>query len=100
MAHGRLLDDVVLVDLDAEPRTVGNLRVAVGVVEDLRVLDVVEQVVALVVVDAKALLLDEGVVAAGIELKIDGQRDWPERAWKRLSRLQRLLRHSGKAPFA
>ena len=80
VAHRRPLLDVVFVDLDPEPRPVGDLHVAIGVVEDLWVLDVVEEVVALVVVDAEALLLDEGVVAVGVDLEIHRQRDRPERA--------------------
>jgi hypothetical protein len=72
MALGRPLLHVLLVDLDAQPWAARDLHEAVGVVEDLGIADVVEQVVALVVLDAKTLLLDEGVVAVGIELQAHG----------------------------
>ncbi|MCY1223000.1 hypothetical protein D9M72_351090 [compost metagenome] len=51
--------------------------------EDFLVGDVVEDVVARIVMDAQALLLDEGVVADGVDLKAGGERDRSERAMRR-----------------
>src|SRR5699024_11679840 len=75
VSFGGSFADVVFVDLDAETRSSWNTDHAVVVVEHRRVGDVVEQVIARVVVDAQALFLDEGVVAAGIDLQAGGERD-------------------------
>ncbi len=53
-------------------------------------LDVIEQVVALVVVDAQALLLDKRVVAHGIQLKARGQSDRSQGAMQRQGDVIRL----------
>jgi len=57
---GRLAH-LVLVDGDAESRQGVAIDVAVLVAEDLGVFEVIEEFGALVVVDAEALLLDDGV---------------------------------------
>src|SRR6185437_11533337 len=90
------LADVVLVDLDAEARPGGDGDVPGGVGERAGFREVVEQVVGDVVVNAEALLLDEGVVGAGVELQAGGERDGPERAVQRDGGVVGL-RHGGDA---
>ena len=75
VSFARAFDDVFLIDLNAQPGPRRDVDHAVFIVEDRGVGDVVEQVVARVVVDAQALFLDERVVAAGIDLQAGGERD-------------------------
>ena len=83
MADARLLQHIIFVDLDAQPRPVRYRNEAILILEYFSVADVVEQVVALVVVDAQALFLNEGVVADAIQLQARSQRNRPERAMQR-----------------
>ena len=80
VAHlGALLDEG-LVDLHAQPRPLGDGAEAVLDGQRRRVHQVVQHVVVAVVVDAHALLLDEGVVADRIQLQRGGQGQRAERA--------------------
>src|SRR5690349_17007278 len=72
MAYLRHFAHLRLVHFDTETRALRDRHEAVFVFEDFRVLDVVEQIVALVVVDAEALFLDERVVADGVDLQARG----------------------------
>ena len=83
VSFARAFDDVFLIDLNAQPGPRRDVDHAVFIVEDRGVGDVVEQVVARVVVDAQALFLDERVVAAGIDLQAGGERDRAQRAVQR-----------------
>ena len=83
VADGRAFDHVFLVDLDAQARPVGDLHEALVIVEHARIAHVVEQVVALVVVDAQALFLDKRVVADRVQLQAGGQGDRAQRAVQR-----------------
>lgn len=74
----RAFHHIGLVDLDAETGTLRNGNEAVFVSEDLFVGDVVEDVVRLVVVDAEALFLDEGVIADRVDLQAGGKGNRPE----------------------
>src|SRR5699024_2636966 len=75
MADGGARALVVLVDLAPQPRPGRDGHHAVPIVEDGAVHHVVEQVVVGVVMDAQALLLDEGVVGPGVDLQAGGQGD-------------------------
>src|SRR5699024_2302921 len=86
MADGGALDHVVLVDLDPQPRPGRDGHHAVPIVEDGAVHHVVEQVVVGVVMDAQALLLDEGVVGPGVDLQAGGQGDLSQREYRRSPR--------------
>src|SRR5690349_25039310 len=79
MSLCRARGDIRLVDFDTESRARRDLDKSGGVVEHRRVDEVVEQLVGGVVVDAKALFLDDGVVAAGVDLDTTGQGDRAER---------------------
>src|SRR5690606_39423775 len=83
VSHRGALAHVVFIDFDAPAGTLRDGHHAVLVGERLAVADVVEQVVVGVVVDAQALFLDEGVVAAGVDLQAGRQRDRAERAVQR-----------------
>lgn len=60
----------------------GNADKAVGVLEDVLIGDVVEDIVAVIVVNAEALFLDEGVIGDRIDLQACGKRNRPERAMR------------------
>src|SRR3954452_14911167 len=77
---GGAFDDVLFVDLDAEARTRRDVHVPVAVVEHRGIDEVVEQIVGGVVLDSEALLLDDGVVASGVDLQARCQRDRSQRA--------------------
>ncbi|MNV12343.1 hypothetical protein D3C71_1029410 [compost metagenome] len=83
VADGGAFDHVFLVDLDAQTRAVRDLHEALVVVEHPWVFDVVEQVVALVVMDAQALFLDERVVASRVQLQARRQGNRAQRAMQR-----------------
>ena len=63
---------------------------AIPVREHGRVLQVVEQVVGFIVVNAERLLLDEGVVAHGVELEVCRERNRTERTVQRERDVVRL----------
>src|SRR5690606_24295676 len=72
-----------LVHLDAEAGAGGDQQLPVLEGEAVPGQRVVAQIALRVVVDAEALLLDEGVVADGVDLQAGGQRDGAERAMGR-----------------
>lgn len=57
-----------LIGIDAQAFAGGKFDESILVGEDRRILDVVEQIAALIVVNAEALLLDEDVGGAAIDL--------------------------------
>lgn len=69
MADFGAFGDVLLVDLDAQAWPSGNGDEAIRVVEHRGIRQIVEQVICDVVVDAEALLLNEGVVGAVVPLR-------------------------------
>ena len=73
------LDDVLLVDVDPETWAGGDGDKPSSYL-NCRVGDVIEQVVGDVVVDVQALLLDEGVVGARVELQAGSQCEGTEGA--------------------
>ena len=74
MADLGRLAHLVLVDGDSESRQGVAIDITVLVAEDLGVFKVVEEVGALVVVDAEALLLDDGVRRAVVKLEACRER--------------------------
>src|SRR5690606_3870535 len=70
---------IILVDVDAQAGALRNGHVPIPVFEYAAILDVIQNVIGRVVVDAEALLLDEGVVASRIHLKARRKRDRAER---------------------
>ena len=75
--------DVVDVNVDTETGAVRQVDVAIFVVEDRRVDEVVEDIIALVVVNVEALFLDERVRRDGIDLQTRRECNRPERAvWR------------------
>src|SRR5690606_10478402 len=77
MPRLRPFDHVRLVDLDAQARPVGDLHEPILIVKNRWILDIVKQVVAFVVVNPEALLLDEGVVADAVQLQAGCQGNRP-----------------------
>ena len=61
--------DVILVDVDAQARAGGDGDEAFRIVENGLIGQVVEQIIAHVVVDTEALLLDDGVERAAVDLR-------------------------------
>ena len=84
----------LFVDGHAEAGQTAAEDTAVLVVEDGFVLQVVEHVRALVVVDAEALLLDNGVRRAIVELEAGREGDGAERAVRRDGDVE-TFRHGG-----
>jgi len=70
--------DVVLVDFDPEPGVLRQGDVAALVLEGRRVGDVVQQVVALIVMNVETLFLNERVRRAGVDLDERRQRNRSE----------------------
>jgi hypothetical protein len=84
------LGDIVLVDFDAQARASGNGDEAFRVVEHRPIRQIIEQVIADVVVDAEALLLNEGVVGTPVDLQAGGERNRAERTVQRHGNVVRL----------
>src|SRR5450830_1744435 len=66
---------IFFIDLDTQARSIRNRHITILVAEHFRLGHIIEQVIALVVMDAQALFLDEGVVGDRIDLQAGGQRD-------------------------
>src|SRR5699024_10021825 len=82
VTYSAALADVIFVDFYADPRLVWNLHMPVRILEYRRVFDVIQYVVPLVVVDAEALFLDDGVMASRINLQARCQCNRPERTMR------------------
>ncbi|MND63827.1 hypothetical protein D3C80_551450 [compost metagenome] len=80
MAFLGSFDHIGFVDFDTEARPLRNADEAIGVMEDFLVGDIVEDIVALIIVDTEALFLNEGVVGDCIDLQAGGKGDRAERA--------------------
>jgi len=83
VTDGCALLDVLLVDFNPQSWSLRNAHIALVVGKDFGLRQIVQQIIALVVVDAQALLLDESVVRHRIDLQTSGQRYRAERAVQR-----------------
>jgi hypothetical protein len=86
--------DVILVDVDAQAGGGGDGDEAFRIVENRPIGQVVKQVIAHVLVDTEALLLDDGVVRAAVNLQAGGKRNGAEGTMQRHRDVVRL-RHCG-----
>ncbi len=68
MTAPRRLDHALFINLDAKTRACGDMQLTVGQGEALSRQRVVCQVSTLIVMNAKALFLDESIVANRIDL--------------------------------
>jgi len=70
---------IVLIHLHAETGSIPDVAVTVLIFKNFTVLKVVEQIVALIVVDVGALLLNEGIGSAEVHRKAGSQSDGAQR---------------------
>ena len=69
------LDHQGLVHIHTQTREFGQLHKAIGETKIIGVVNVIENALAYIVMDADALLLNHGVVAGGVHVQAGGQSD-------------------------
>src|SRR5687768_9287806 len=100
MAGLRGFADLGFVDLDAEAGLSEEMHKTVAVIEHRRVHEIVEQVAALVVMNAERLFLDEGIRRAEIDLQTRGETNRTERTMRRDRHIESLRHRRDLLQFA
>ncbi|GIS20025.1 MAG: hypothetical protein CM15mP120_19410 [Pseudomonadota bacterium] len=62
------LDDVVFVDINTQSGPLGNINISIGKMQHFGVVQIIREVVALVVVNALTLFLNECILAYRVDL--------------------------------